>query len=47
MIFLGGIGLYTLQLFNGRGVFGLFGVLSLAAAVAMYTMPYCTTNVKA
>ena len=46
MIFLGGVGLYTLQWFSGRGIFLLFGVNSLAATVAMYTMPYCTTKAK-
>ena len=46
MTFLGGVGLYTLQWFNGRGVFLLFGVISLAATVAMYTMPHCTTKAK-
>ena len=47
MIFLGGAGLVTLQFLNGRGVFVLFGAISLAATVAMYTMPYCTSNPKA
>jgi len=47
MAILGGVGLYTLDFFNGRGIFILFGLTLLAATVSMYTMPYCTSNSKA
>lgn len=47
MVVLGGFGFVALQFFNGRGVFVLFGIISFVAAVAIYTMPYCTSNSKA
>ena len=43
-MFVGVVGVYAMEWFNGNGLYVIFVVLSAVAGVGAKTMPYCTSG---